>query len=209
MGLEGGGKRPIDQSIPTLHTGLVAQGWTDSDYGFSLARLTGGIDVIREGRRVLYYPASRVDHGAYTLLSTLKLPVFKATIIPIRGISSVELPYTARALDSMKFPDQAPQPGYFGSIEIMEEVARFLGRIYLKTKKIPQDLKLGKLAMVPGDRDNVRLIPPLNLTPADNWEVLVEELLADLNVQDPDHGHAEQIKYFKEAFERTLKDEKR
>lgn len=219
MGLETDGKqglgdKPVDQGSSTplevLRRGLTSKGWTDTDFGFSLARQTGAIDVTKDDRRVLYYTAEPEDYKGYILLTQHELPVFHTTMLPVTtGLSSIELPQTARALDSMKFPDQGPQGAYLGSFEIMDEIAKLLARIYKMTGTMPQDMSLGRFAMFPGDEDIIRLIPPLKFVRSTNWEKTLEPLFEDLKKQDPDHEHKLQTEHLKEAFRHFLEDEKR
>lgn len=199
-----------------LRQSLATAEWKALDFGFNLGRRTGAIDVKKDGQRFLFYPATPADSQSYRLLVDHKLPVFPTAASPVEtpeGIVCIELPLAVRALDSMEFPDQEQKVSHLGSFEIMDAIAKLLARIYKRTGMTPDSLKLNSLGIVEGDKEPIRLIPPLNLVPQADWikalRDLREDLKLDLDVQNPQYAHGDQIKYLEKRFEYFLENEDR
>ncbi len=217
MGLESPNQEPNSSFTKTLLSGtsdeLFNQGWRRTDFGFNLGRQTGALDIIKGEERRLIYPTTQFDTEAYQKLLLAELPVFETALVPADvpdGFNTVTIPLSARALDSMEFPDTNLQPGFLGSFEIMTGVAELLARIYGKTGTLPKNLRLGQLALVVDQNKKdpciIRLIPPLHLTQkAISIQSVSINLLKDLDNQDPMHDHQKQVEYFKNMFNDFLK----
>lgn len=193
---------PTDQQARLSQT-LTDLGWTQKPYDYALGRRTGAIDAEKDGRRFLFYPTTPADSLSYRLLADNKLPVFPVVDSPVvvpEGITTVELPPGARALDGMEFPDQEPKPGYFGSFEMMDAIAQLLARIYKETGTLPDSLRLNKLAIEQGEENTIRLVPPLNLVPQINLAKLIKDLREDLDTQNPQYNHEGQVNHLRERF---------
>jgi hypothetical protein len=199
-----------NQKLPEVKTHLQQVGWEDTNFGFSLARKNNGVDMQRGDRRILIYPTSPKDLESYKLLETNDLPQFEVLsqfdtiegqLNPLRivGVAS-----NARALDGMRYIEQQPVTGYLGAIEIMMTSARFLAELYKKTGMLPREVTLDKLALVVGKSGIIRLIPPLELVPTEDWHQIAQQLQRSLNEQDPISKHENQIKAFEANFEEFL-----
>lgn len=195
--------QPTDQQL-RLGQELTDLGWTQKPFDFNLGRYTpGAIDAEKEGRRFLFYLARPTDSSSYRVLVEHGLPVFPIVDSPVlvpEGITTVELPPKVRALDGMEFPDQEPKPGYFGSFEVMDAIAQLLARIYKGTRTLPHSLRLNKLAIEQGEQNTIRLVPPLNLVPQNDLAKLIKDLKEDLDRQNPQYKHGDQVEYLQERF---------
>lgn len=191
-------------NLQELDSRLKESGWTTVNFGFNLGRYSGALDLQRGNKRVLVYSATPEDNQAQMLLITHEIPHLK-TVVPTPSIAVVDIPIGARALDSMRFPDQQPTTGYLGSYDIMQATARLLAKIFKKTSHIPQDLKLNQLALIAGGDNPIALIPPLHLFEAPDWQQLTQDLLNDLNLQDPMNNHLNQVSIFEMYFRDALR----
>src|SRR3989344_3434291 len=102
---------------------LETQGWKRTNFGFSLARHSGGIDVTRNNTRVLIYTGNEKDQESYRMLSANDLPVLDTEDATSSDLRITTIPTSARALDGMRFPEQQPVTGYLGAVEIMTGLA--------------------------------------------------------------------------------------
>lgn len=182
-------------------------GWNPVNFGFNLARASGGLDIQRGGERALIIPANPADQEALQLLTTHDLPHFRRshlTATKITPLAAYNIDLVARALDSLRFPDQAITTGYLGSMDIMAALGKFLGRIYKKTQHLPNVIKLNQIALIPGGEQLVKLVPPISLQTTSDWEPIADQILADLIDQDPSNSHKTQVQMFRDYFELTL-----
>ncbi len=74
-------KSPTDGQ--SLIQNLKDSGWVKPDFGFDLGRQTQAIDVLKEDKRLLFYPTTPTDSESYRLLVDNKLPVFPIIDPPI------------------------------------------------------------------------------------------------------------------------------
>ena len=203
-----------DKILQTPEIGLVEEqlllkGWRRVDYGFHLGRHTGAIDIHRAARRYLIYGSNVEDLANYNLLLDRKIPTLKVVHTPnfkTSNLAVARVPLETRALDSMTFPDQLPASDYLGSLEMMAAMARFLATLYLRTSRLPRELRLESVCFVSGKEDLIRMIPPLDLVPRRSWQGLLPQLQATLGSQDPSHDHKAQIEQFERCFIEYLED---
>ncbi len=60
-----------------------------------------------------------------------------------------------------------------------------------------------------GNKDTIRLIPPLNLVPQADWAKVINDLKEDLDIQNPQYNHKGQIEYLRERIAHFLKNDNR
>lgn len=211
MGLENEVYDTICQSTENLdqaRTKLRKLGWQEVNFGFNIGRHSGAVDVQKEDKRYLIYPSGTFDQKANQLLIDNNIPRLGSNYVCLnQELTIVTIPTGARALDSMNFPDQQPVTGYLGSYDILVATARLLAKLFKKTSHIPENIQLNKLALVIGEEYPIRLIPPITLIETSQWEELATALLKDLNLQDPQNNHANQIEIFKTYFTDSLRHE--
>lgn len=205
---------PLSENLLVIQSRLEAKGWAEVNFGFHLGRSSGALDLQKERQRVLIYLAPPSDRQAYSALTAHNLPQLPVSYqaidnqseqgLPQNMIATASVPLGARALDSMRFQEQQPVTGYLGAQEIMASIARLLARIFKQTASIPPQIMLGNLMFSPGEDDIIKLIPPLELQPTDDWRYLVKQLLQDLNAQDPLNDHTGQIDVFNKHFSLIL-----
>lgn len=191
-------------NLQELDSRLKESGWTTVNFGFNLGRYSGALDLQRGNKRVLVYSTTPEDNQAQMLLTAHGIPHFR-TVVPTPNTTVADIPAGARALDSMRFPDQQPTTGYLGSYDIMQATAKLLAKIFKKTSHIPQDLKLNQLALIAGEDNPIRLVPPLYLVETPDWEQLIQDLLSDLKLQDPMNNHLNQVSIFEMYFRDALR----
>ncbi len=197
-------------SLEQILETTLAQGWKEVNFGFNLGKRNSGLDIFRGEQRVLIYRASLVDEQTYDLFETIKIPHFPVCYTPLDKqdrifFGTVEIPVGTRGLDSMRYPDQKQVTGYLGSVEIMRKIAELLALIYKTTSRVVPELKLSKLALIPGADQPIRIIPPLELIGGKSWNHLVGQLANDLKFQDPNNNHSFQVEMFQRQFGEILR----
>lgn len=189
--------------LSELEIRLLQLGWEKVNFGFSLGRHNGALDLIEGSDRILIYPVDPQDESSYHLLEHANVPRLELAQ-RTRQLTLAKLPINVKALDSMRFTEQQPMTGYLGAFEVLDGVAKLLSFILKKTHSLPVDPKLHKLSLIAGSTDIIRLVPPLNLQPATDWRNLITALSADLNEQDPPSKHNTQMEYFNNRFQYYL-----
>lgn len=207
MGQESTTKQPnlleITGNLSELQIRLNGLGWVGTNFGFNLGRHEGSLDLIKSQERILIYPTNQEDETSYRLLAETQVPKLELTQ-RTNQLALVKLPSNTKALDSMRFIDQEVKTGYLGAFEVLDSVAKLLTTIFRRTHHLPIDIKLHKLALIPGSPDIIKLIPPLNLQPAVSCQDVITQLSADLQIQDPGTKHNIQVAYLNKRFQYYL-----
>lgn len=202
--------------LTEIEAQMTEAGWKPVDFAFSLGRHTGALDLQNGNQRVLIYHVTPEDLAAYKILGHNDIPRFDViSAVDTEGtengpqtLAIVKLPTITKALDSLRYPNQYSSTSHLGSIEIMEAAATFLAKLYKKTGMLPATTVLDNLALIPGEENMIRLIPPVNIINATSWEKTTQDLFRSLQSHDPqrrdEKRHEAQIEAFKQKFQECL-----
>ncbi len=189
-------------------------GYKETNFAFSLGRVSGGADIQKDEDRLFLYRSDEADKRSFRLLEEHNLPrlslAYLGNVDLFSGdtLAIARLPLGARALDSMSFSHQQPSTEFLGSFEILVAISKYLADLFVKTAYLPQKLTLNKLALVSTENNNgnniIRLIPPLHLEPAQDWRKTLEDLKQDLQLQDPIYNHVKQMQSCERHFQMFL-----
>lgn len=203
-------------NISVISHNLETYGWKEINLGFSLAASSSSLDLYKGTERFLIYLSDNHDKETYRLFGDNKIPKFEivypaektqessAQEQQISTFAVAKIPFVAKSLENISFPDQQPKSGYLGSFEILGGLAKFLAEIYLTTSSLPKVLNLDRIALIPGTNNFIRLIPPLQIEYTQDWSYLTNQLLEDLNNKDFGINHEGQVKYFENNFTKIL-----
>ncbi len=165
------------------------------------------IDIHRNGYRYYLYPRINSDNENQRLFREHNLP-FLGDSGPSeynKNITILTIPYATISIDKRNYKEQNNNTdGSLGAMEIMYELGDYLGNIYNLTGKFPEIFNLSRIAFVHGDKNFLKLIPPIILS-EENTDSLTEYLKQNLDTIDPYNSHSEQVDVFRVSLLRSIK----
>lgn len=181
---------------------LLREGAKEIRYTYNIARGENSFDIFTSGERFLVIESSQESLEIYSALSRARVPLVSNSPIHLKGwIFAHNIPMSTMPLDSRTYPEQEfTQGGHVGAMEIMQQIGTLLAEVKDVTGKLPSNFSLSSVALMNGEEDFVRLLPPIELSGESDINSLSGRILDQLDKVDPNNDHRLQVKALVKAF---------